>query len=93
MIVDGARGLQLQGRQFYDCHMAHEIGRALVVFGAVILVVGVLLMLSGKIPFVGKLPGDIVVRKGNFTLYAPLMTGLILSIVLTLVLNLWARRP
>ena len=72
--------------------MAHEIGRALVVFGAVILVVGVLLMLSGKIPFVGKLPGDIVVRKGNFTLYAPLMTGLILSIVLTLVLNLWARR-
>jgi DUF2905 family protein len=66
--------------------MAHEIGRALVVFGVV-------LMLSGKIPFVGKLPGDIVVRKGNFTLYAPLMTGLILSIVLTLVLNLWARRP
>ena len=36
--------------------------------------------------------GDIVVRKGNFTLYAPIMTGIILSLVLTLVLNLWARR-
>jgi hypothetical protein len=43
-------------------------------------------------PFVGKLPGDIVMKKGNFTLYAPLMTGLILSLLLTLVLNLWSRR-
>ncbi len=72
--------------------MNQELGRALIVFGAVIVLIGVLFTFAGKIPFVGKLPGDIVVRKGAFTLYAPLMTGLILSLLLTLVLNLWARR-
>jgi len=73
--------------------MTHEIGRAMVIFGAVIVLIGGLLMFAGKIPWVGKLPGDIVVRKGNFTLYAPLMTGLILSVLLTLILNLLSRRP
>jgi Zn-dependent protease with chaperone function len=72
--------------------MTQELGRALVIFGAVIVLIGGLLMLAGKVPLVGKLPGDIVVRKGNFTLYAPLMTGLVLSLLLTLVLNLWSRR-
>lgn len=72
--------------------MTQELGRALVIFGAVIIVIGGILMLAGRVPLAGKLPGDIVVRKGAFTLYAPLMTGLILSIVLTLVLNLWSRR-
>jgi hypothetical protein len=73
--------------------MTQELGRALVIFGVVIVLIGGLVMLAGKMPFVGKLPGDIVVKKGNFTLYAPLMTGLILSLLLTLVLNLWSRRP
>jgi Zn-dependent protease with chaperone function len=72
--------------------MTQELGRALVIFGVAIVLIGGLLMLAGKMPFVGRLPGDIVVKKGNFTLYAPLMTGLILSLLLTLVLNLWSRR-
>jgi len=72
--------------------MTQELGRTLVIFGLAVVAVGALVMLAGKVPFVGKLPGDIVVRKGNFTLYAPIMTGIILSLVLTLVLNLWARR-
>jgi len=72
--------------------MTQELGRTLVIFGLAVVAVGGLVMLAGKAPFVGKLPGDIVVRKGNFTLYAPIMTGIILSLVLTLVLNLWARR-
>ncbi len=72
--------------------MTQELGRALVIFGLVVVAIGGLVLLAGKVPFIGKLPGDIVVRKGNFTLYAPLMTGLILSLVLTLVLNLWYRR-
>jgi Protein of unknown function (DUF2905) len=72
--------------------MTQELGRTLIIFGAVIVLIGVLLVFSGKIPFLGRLPGDFVVRKGGFTLYAPLMTGLILSILLTLALNLWARR-
>jgi len=72
--------------------MTQELGRTLVIFGLAVVAVGGLVMLAGKVPFVGKLPGDIVGRKGNFTLYAPIMTGIILSLVLTLVLNLWARR-
>ena len=72
--------------------MTQELGRALVIFGLVVVAIGGLVLLAGKVPFIGKLPGDIVVRKGNFTLYAPIMTGIILSLVLTLVLNLWARR-
>ena len=81
------------GRETYhQVAMNQEIGRALIVFGAIIVLIGVLLVFAGKIPFVGKLPGDVVVRKGNFTLYAPIMTGLVLSLLLTLVLNLWARR-
>jgi len=72
--------------------MAHELGRALIVFGIVLVLVGTLLVFAGRVPFLGKLPGDVVVRKGGFTLYAPLMTGLVLSLLLTLVLNLLARR-
>ena len=72
--------------------MPHELGRALVIFGAVIVVIGGMLMLADKLPFLGRLPGDIMVKKGNFTLYAPLMTGLILSLLLTIALNLWSRR-
>jgi hypothetical protein len=72
--------------------MNQELGRALIIFGLVIVGVGVLITFAGRIPWVGKLPGDVVVRKGNFTLYAPLMTGLVLSLLLTIALNLWARR-
>ena len=72
--------------------MPQELGRALIVFGVVLTLVGIALTFADRIPWLGRLPGDIVVRKGNFTLYAPLVTGLILSLVLTLLLNLWSRR-
>jgi hypothetical protein len=83
----------LRGRGTYDGFaMNQELGRALIVFGVIIVLVGVLLVFSGKIPWFGRLPGDVVVRKGGFTVYAPLMTGLVLSLLLTLALNLWSRR-
>jgi len=72
--------------------MPHELGRALIVFGAVVVLVGVALLFADRVPFLGRLPGDIVVRKGGFTLYAPIVSGLILSLVVTLVLNLLSRR-
>jgi hypothetical protein len=91
--VDATVRLQLKRRQTYHRSvMTQDLGRALVIFGAVVVLIGGLVMLAGKMPFVGRLPGDIVVKKGNFTLYAPLMTGLILSLLLTLALNLWSRR-
>jgi hypothetical protein len=69
-----------------------DIGRALLVLGAVLLVVGLLFTLGSRIPGVGRLPGDIVYRKGNFTFYFPLVTSVLLSLVLTAVLNFFFRR-
>jgi hypothetical protein len=69
---------------------AHGIGRALIVIGLVIAGVGVVVLLGGKIGL-GRLPGDIVYRKGNFTFYFPLVTSILLSILLTLLLSLFRR--
>lgn len=69
-----------------------EIGRVLLVVGGVLLVVGLLLTLGAKVPGLGRLPGDIVYRKGSFTLYFPLVTSILLSLLLTLILNLFFRR-
>ena len=68
------------------------MGRILVVIGAVLLVVGLLVMFADRVPFLGKLPGDVVVRKKNFTFYFPIVTSILVSLVLTLVLSLWSRR-
>jgi hypothetical protein len=69
-----------------------ELGRALVVLGIVIALVGLLLVFVGRVPWVGRLPGDIHVQRGNWTFYFPLGTSLLLSIVLTLILWLVGRR-
>jgi len=67
-----------------------DLGRLLILFGAILLVVGLLLTVSGKIGL-GKLPGDIVYRRGNFSFYFPLMTSILLSIVISLILWLFRR--
>ena len=61
------------------------IGKILILIGGIIVVIGILLLFAGKIPFLGKLPGDIFFKKGNFTFYFPLMTSIVISIVLTLI--------
>lgn len=61
-----------------------EFGKILLVGGLVLAGVGLLLLLSGKIGWIGKLPGDITVRRENFTFYFPLATCLLISIVLSL---------
>jgi hypothetical protein len=72
--------------------MPQELGRALIVVGIVLLVVGLVLLYADRVPLLGRLPGDVLVKKKNFTLYFPIATALLVSLVLTLVLNLWARR-
>ena len=67
------------------------LGRVLLFVGLGMAVLGGVLMLGGKIPWLGRLPGDIVYRKGSFTVYFPLVTSILLSIVLTLVLSLLRR--
>jgi hypothetical protein len=67
-------------------------GKALIVFGAVLILAGALLTFINKVPFLGKLPGDIYIEKKNFTFYFPLMTSLLISIILSLLFWLWPRR-
>jgi len=62
------------------------IGRTLALVGVAILVIGLALMLAAKIPHVGRLPGDIVWKRGGFTFYFPLATCLILSLLVSTVL-------
>ena len=65
-----------------------ELGKILLIAGGIIILLGLLLIFGQHIPFFGKLPGDIEIRKDNFTFYFPLVTFLILSVVLTIILNI-----
>ena len=71
------------------------IGRLLIVLGVVLLFIGALLLVGGRIPWLGRLPGDIHVKRENFEFHFPLTTSLLLSLVLTgilwLIASLWRR--
>jgi hypothetical protein len=68
-----------------------HLGKMLLFTGLGIAALGGLLLIGSKIPGLGRLPGDIVYRKGNFTFYFPLVTSILLSLVLTIVLSLLRR--
>ena len=65
--------------------MLAHLGKLLMVMGGVLFLIGLILTFSGKIPLIGRLPGDIVIKKDNFTFYFPITTSIILSVVLTLI--------
>ncbi len=69
-----------------------DLGKVLIAFGLLITLAGVVLVLTGRVPWIGRLPGDIHVERGSFTFYFPLATSLLLSLVLTLVFYLLGRR-
>jgi len=69
-----------------------DLGRLLIIFGLLIAGVGLVLVLGARLPWVGRLPGDIHIQRGNWTFYFPLATSLVLSVVLTLLLYLIGRR-
>ncbi|MFB3886883.1 MAG: DUF2905 family protein [Thermodesulfobacteriota bacterium] len=60
------------------------LGKLLILLGVLIIVMGLLLLIGEKIPWIGRLPGDMMIRKKNFTLYFPITTCIIISIILTL---------
>lgn len=64
-----------------------DLARLLILFGAITLILGVILLAGPKIPFLGRLPGDILIQREGATVFIPLATSLVLSIVLTIVLN------
>lgn len=67
-------------------------GKIFIAAGAILIAVGLLCLLAERIPGLGRLPGDIVVKKENFTLYFPLTTSLLLSIGISLLLFFFNKR-
>jgi len=67
-------------------------GKTLILLGAVLVVLGVIFLIAPKIPFLGKLPGDIHLKGKNWSFSFPVVTCIVISIVLTLLLNLFSRR-
>jgi len=72
--------------------MFDSLGKLLILFGVVLALVGGLLLLVGKVPWLGRLPGDIVIRRDNWSVYFPLTTGIVISVLLTLLFSLLGRR-
>jgi hypothetical protein len=68
-----------------------SIGRTLIIVGLLVAAVGALLTLAGKIPWLGRLPGDIFIKKGHFTFFLPLTTCILLSALISFILWLLRR--
>jgi len=64
----------------------------LIFTGGLIMIVGIIMAAGDKIPFLGKLPGDFTFKGKNTTLYFPLMSGIVISIILTVILNIFGKR-
>ena len=69
-----------------------DLGKLLIALGGLLVLVGVALVVLGRIPGLGRLPGDIVIERGTWTFYFPLATSVVLSLLLTVVLWLIGRR-
>ena len=68
------------------------MSKTLIFLGVILIVLGVGLNLVGRLPGLGKLPGDIFIKKDNFTFYFPIATSLLISLLLSLLLFLWNRK-
>lgn len=67
------------------------MAKIIIVIGVVLVVVGLVLLFFQKIPFLGKLPGDIFIRRDNFTFYFPITSSIVISIVISLILYLISK--
>ena len=68
-----------------------DLGRLLIVLGGILVVVGALFLLAPNLPWLGRLPGDLSFKRGNFSFYFPLGTCILISIILTLIFWLFRR--
>jgi hypothetical protein len=69
-----------------------HIGKLLLLLGIILAAIGALILLAGKVSWIGRLPGDILIQKKNVTFYFPLATSILVSIVLTLIFWLMERK-
>lgn len=72
--------------------MITDIGKTLIFFGAVLILTGVGFLLADKIHWIGRLPGDIYIHKKNFTLFFPVATSILISVVLSIIFYLLGKR-
>jgi uncharacterized protein HemY len=70
----------------------HGLGKLLILCGGILVIVGALLLLVAKTPWLGRLPGDIYIQRPHFSFFFPLTTSLLISAILTLVLYFLSRR-
>jgi len=70
----------------------NPLGKILIFFGVILILVGGVILLAGRIPWIGRLPGDIFIQRKNFSFYFPIATSIIISIILTLIIFILGRR-
>lgn len=68
-----------------------SLGKVLIIVGVILIAVGIILIFGFKIPYIGKLPGDIYIKKDNFSFYFPLTTSIIISIILTVLYYIFKK--
>jgi hypothetical protein len=68
-----------------------SLGKMLILLGVFILAIGVFLLVGERIPWIGRLPGDILIKKEKFTFYFPITTSILISIILTLLFTLFRK--
>jgi hypothetical protein len=67
------------------------LGKMLILLGVFIILIGLFLVIGEKIPWIGRLPGDIIIKKEKFSFYFPITTCIIISIILTLLFTLFRK--
>ena len=67
------------------------LGKMLIILGAVLVVVGLGFVFADKIPYIGRLPGDIYIKREKFSFYFPLATSIIISIILTILFSIFRK--
>ena len=70
----------------------NELSKAIILIGIMLIVLGLALSLGAKLPWIGKLPGDIFIKRDGFSFYFPLATSIIISIILAIIINLFTRK-
>jgi hypothetical protein len=68
------------------------LGKILIIIGLFIIILGILFLFAGRIPWIGRLPGDIVIERTNINIYIPITTSIILSILLTIIFWFLSKR-
>jgi len=67
------------------------LGKLLILLGVFIILIGVFLLLGDRIPWLGRLPGDIIIKRERFTFYFPLATSILISVILTLLFTVFRK--